>query len=536
MEVRALSSLNLPRFFATIGGLIFAIAIGMIVGQNELKPILVASSLPLLVLVVYNPQSAALIALALTYSGLLIPGVPADKVNVSMATWLLLGVAVIFRAAFKRGSPLHLTASHRFMLLFCGVVVATMLVRGTGFKFLGGDTWGGMVYVQLVLGAATVFFLQKADVSPRWWPRVFIAMALFALIPVVAEFFFGSRLEYFVAGAGALESQEAAAGFSRDHISRYQSASVAAAPMLAAVLVCFSTGYIMSPRGLWVLPGIAVIFAFSLMGGFRSQLFILAGTFAITAFQQKAITTMRVVTIGSVFCITVFLAAANARSLPPVVQRALAWVPGAQIQEYVITDASSTIVWRLDLWQRGIASIPDYWILGKGFAFSERDLMAATGINGAKDPTEWAVVTSAFHNGPLGLLVGLGVVGLISGLGFIISVFLRHYKIMKETWNDPQLQRCHQIFNAMFIFHTVLFLTLYGDVQTSFPQFFFFLAIMEAVRASDQRLTKATPVFEGSPQQTPLTHPRFALPQNVVRGRPRPSRPTLKPALNDSLR
>jgi O-antigen ligase len=194
----------------------------------------------------------------------------------------------------------------------------------------------------------------------------------------------------------------------------------------------------------------------------------------------------------------------TAQYLPPGAQRALSWVPGADIPEYVRTDATGTIEWRLELWEEGLKTLPQYWLVGKGYAFSEKEAIGVTGANQATDQIAWALVTSSYHNGPISLLLGLGVFGFLIGISLMIGVCARHARALRESWHHASLRQCHQAVYALLLVHTLVFFTIYGDVQASFPPFFFNFALLEALRQNDRNHPSQKEVVgEAQPMKRP---------------------------------
>ena len=82
---------------------------------------------------------------------------------------------------------------------------------------------------------------------------------------------------------------------------------------------------------------------------------------------------------------------------------------------------------------------------------------------------------------------GLGVFGLLIGLGLMFAICGRHRRLLKAPWRDPRLKQCHQVIYAMLLVHVGVFLTIYGDVQVSFPSLFFMFAVLEGLRAADSK-------------------------------------------------
>jgi O-antigen ligase len=118
-------------------------------------------------------------------------------------------------------------------------------------------------------------------------------------------------------------------------------------------------------------------------------------------------------------------------------------------------------------------------------------MIGVAGANVATAPLDWALISSSYHNGPISLLLGLGVFGLLTGVGFLISALIRHRRFLRRTWADPNLRRCHQAVYSMFLTYILVFFTLFGAVE-EFSPFLFMFALLETLQQLDRRQAVAS--------------------------------------------
>jgi hypothetical protein len=397
------------------------------------------------------------------------------------------------------------------MVCFGVVLIATILVRGAGFRVLGSGTWGGMFYVQLFICMLLVIALPQAGIPVRLWPRAIFLMACFSLLPLIADtlILMGANpgmVWRVVQGSLQIGASLQADVQVQQGVVRYFSAGIAGQLLLVGFLALINVNKLFTVRGIWLLPLPLIFLALTFFSGFRLSILSFCLTALVIVYLQRGFTFARLFLALLLAVVAWYVLVQTSAYLPPGAQRALSWVPGADIPEYVRSDATGTIDWRLELWREGIKTLPDYWLVGKGYAFSEKEAIGVTGANQATDQIAWALVTSSYHNGPLSLLIGLGVFGLLIGVALMIAVCLRHLRALRQPWHHPALRQCHQAIYALLLVNVIIFFTIYGDVQASFPVFFFNFALLEALSQTDRR---HFPHKDAATEVQPMKRPRL---------------------------
>ncbi|MBV9462647.1 MAG: hypothetical protein JO317_00320 [Verrucomicrobiae bacterium] len=484
-------ALLIRKILLLIVAFAIAIVVGKLIGEGSFFFLVALLSGLMFVFFLQSPAIMGVVCVMLYYSGLTAPGIP-GKLNIFYLCTAALVVLPVLQMAMQRLPRIEWSTSHTWMALFGAVLLTTMLVRGAGFRALGSETWGGMFYVQLFLGMFLVFALPLSAIPAKWWPRAILFMGLFGLLPLAADaaILLGappSLVWSVIQGSSQIGQSMAAQTQVQSGVVRYFSAGPAGQLLLVGFLSVVRLTDLLSLHGLWLLPLPIAFFGITLLGGYRLAILSFGLTLLIVAMLQRSFTIGRIFA-GIALAVGLWVALVQTSAhLPQSVQRAVSWIPGTDIPEYIRQDASSTVDWRLELWREALSRLPKYWLVGKGYAFSEKKAEGVTGVNRMTDELAWALETSSYHNGPISLLIGLGVFGLVFGSALMVSILVRHGRRVRAPWAIPRLHQCHQVIYAMTVAHVLIFFTIYGDVQISFPPLLFMFALLEGLCAADNQ-------------------------------------------------
>jgi O-antigen ligase len=439
-----------------------------------------------------RPEVAAFATVFTYASGITVPYLP-GQLGVFYVLVAGLGCLLLLLIAFRRASIEGIGLTHWLLIAFVCLILFTGFYRGMGFQAFGSDLWGGFYYIQLIFTASLVFSLPRVNMPARWWPTAAVSMAALSILPLIADMLvlrgvnFG-LVRMFVLTGGDLD-QQMGAQMRGDLLQRLTSAGVTAQSLVIGFLVVVPTAKLFkvkSAPAILLLMGIVFL---SLLSGFRMMTLLVMVVVLFAALFQRSLTGLRVV-FGILASIGVVLALyLVSESLPPNIQRAISWLPGISISDRAAEDASGTIAWRLDVWREAIRLIPEYFWIGKGFAYDGNLLIASRSGYDAYDSIRWALVAGGYHNGYLSLILCLGALGLVLGLAMLVSTALRLLRLNGQPWKDPKLHQCYQAFLAAFTCWVLVFLTVYGDVQAVFPGLFFNWAVLEALRKADEKLS-----------------------------------------------
>ena len=75
--------------------------------------------------------------------------------------------------------------------------------------------------------------------------------------------------------------------------------------------------------------------------------------------------------------------------------------------------------WRIDMWKAVLPSVPRYFFLGKGYGLDANDLyMSFESAYRQGEASATSQVAGDYHNGPLTLIIPLGIWGVIGFVWF----------------------------------------------------------------------------------------------------------------------
>ena len=419
-----------------------------------------------------RPRGWLILVILISASGLKIPGALLSMSLFDMVTAGFVVLAVLLATQARMG--FERTGAHAWLIALAAVILVTMTVRGVGFQALGGDMIGGASYIRVYVPLALVFLIRGVPLNTFQWRVALIGMCAASVLPLAVDLLLANGV-----GWGVLENLVTVAPPQDDFITwnlipRLFGASNFS--MYFCVGLCLVIPLIRIKTLFWIGVGIALI-----LGGLSSHrlaiinilLFLL--TLSIVRGRTRGRTPMiwggAIVILGAIFL--------SASRLPLAMQRSLSWVPGIHISDRAAISAAETISWRVMVWQESLREVPSYWLIGKGYAFRQMD-----GLFSFSDNYQWAIVSNLYHNGPLSMLIGLGVAGLVCGIGFLGAMIRRHYVVAHSRWPDSALQHFHRCIFALFVTQATVFLFLYGDVQVSFPAVLFSAALLEGLVVS----------------------------------------------------
>jgi hypothetical protein len=200
-----------------------------------------------------------------------------------------------------------------------------------------------------------------------------------------------------------------------------------------------------------------------------------------------------------------------APKLPYTFQRSLSFLP-LDIDPAARADAQGSLEWRYKMWHDLWPQVPQYLLLGKGYALTADDFtMMGNGALANKaeaemDASEGSLAVSGdYHNGPLSTLIPFGIWGGITMLWFMLAGLRVMYRNFK--YGDPQLRVINIYLFAQHITHMLGFFFIFGaysDDMFSFARTIgFSIALNWGVLGPKSSLKPAT-----SPQFKPWLRPR----------------------------
>jgi len=166
-------------------------------------------------------------------------------------------------------------------------------------------------------------------------------------------------------------------------------------------------------------------------------------------------------------------------SLPLTIQRALAFLP-LQIDQQVQQTADQSLEWRLEMWRAVLPQVPQYLLVGKGYAVSSLDFNLLTETMRpfaplpASSKNQFFAIAGAYHNGPLSVVMTFGLWGVITWVWFLAAGFWVLYRNYRYGIRRCKKQTC---FVCGFCFAHRLFPHDIGQIDMDVTMFGGWLAL-----------------------------------------------------------
>jgi hypothetical protein len=238
---------------------------------------------------------------------------------------------------------------------------------------------------------------------------------------------------------------------------------------------------ILNLRKWWRLLFFLAAMFLSLLGGFRTLLLTFFIHFFCQFYFERLLKTRLAVAILLGGLCLAAVAFPFLEKMPASVQRCFAIIPGAPVSLAAKSDAEGTTRWRTEMWRVLMPEVPKYFWLGKGYALNPAELHLAAQAErlGLAKNYEVSIVSGGYHNGPLSLIIPFGIFGLI-GFFWLIGAGLwllhRNYR-----YGDPQVQLVNTFLLAYFATRTIVFVFVYGAVESELYKFTAVLALSIAI-------------------------------------------------------
>jgi hypothetical protein len=373
---------------------------------------------------------------------------------------------VFQRALSEESQFIHVPRLILPLLCLVVVVVVTAKLTGLGLRTFGNDVYGGKKYAYL-LGGILGYFALSAHRIPPGRRNLYIALFflggisafigdLLLLLPHSLYFiyWFFRPNEYFFQyqGPGAEETRFAGAASTSFAIFSY---------MLARYGI---RGIFLSGKPLRWLTFV-LISIYVLFGGFRSFVLLFALFFALQFFLEGLHRTRLLLVFLFAGTLMATALVPLAPHLPYTFQRALSFLP-LKVGTMARQEAQSSSDWRIQMWKALLPQLPQYLLLGKGYAISPSDYKFAMG----RDVTHFAfaenqglALAGDYHNGPLSVILPFGIWGAIAFVWFLfaaIRVLYANYR-----YGDPSLRMINTFLLAAFVARAIFFFLIVGALS-----------------------------------------------------------------------
>jgi hypothetical protein len=418
------------------------------------------------------------------YWQLSFPWLPGGFPPSQIAVLLVLGWSFVLLA--MRRLPLNFSMS--------GVEVAALLLLATifqcyvrnpvGLLSLGGDSVGGRAYFNVAIAVLGAILLASIRIPPD---RIRTAMhcmlfgSLFSWITNTLAYFSPAVASYTGRFLGAWGRVSSADFGSQVELNAAVDDSRATRIGPAVEGAGIMSRWISSKRNpfrslfhpVW---GTLVILtcAMAAMSGYRNILIATGLTFAFaTYYWGRMHAVIGAAILGGVVYLLLILINPIA-PLPANIQRTLTILPGTWDQRYK-DDAKESTEWRVEMWK--LALFTDRYIqnkiLGDGLGLTNQEFQFIMNINTMKSISdemtqERAMMTQAYHSGPVQTIRVTGYLGLVVLIYAMIVVSVRAHRLIcryKGTdWFGPVL-----FMTLHMVWHPIFFVFVFGAFKEDVP-------------------------------------------------------------------
>jgi O-Antigen ligase len=418
-----------------------------------------------------------------------------------LVTALSLGFSILHRATNRNASFLSAPSITWPLLFFIAVVVGTARLRGgIGLHSLGNETAGGKNYVMVLMGILGYFALTAQQVPPqraKLFAGLFFLVGCISFISDLAPFLPSSLyfiFAFFPVSAYDLDSLRPGA---IDFNARYAGTGAAGMAGFLFMLVRYGPRGIFLSGRLW-RPVLFVLFATLIFfGGFRSNIILCGMVLLIQCYLERLHHTKAFPLFVFAGVIAAVLLVSFANKLPYTFQRALAFLP-LNIDPVARMDAEGSADWRLQVWKDALPTVPQYLLLGRGYALSQDQLQSVN----IESFTENVDVVGNYHSGPLSVIIYFGIWGTIALLWFWIASLRALY--CNYRYGDPGIRVINIFLLAYFIANMVEFLIIFGALSSGL---YLFTAIIGLSVSINGGIRKPVAAKAAATAQSPVPDP-----------------------------
>jgi len=308
------------------------------------------------------------------------------------------------------------------IFLFVVTLITAKLTGGVGSRALGSGLFGGRKYYYIWAAIMTYFAVSAFPISDRkrtLCASLFFLSGITSIVGNLAytlgpNFYFlyllfPSDFVFFQAMGDDLRVMK-----------RVNGLSPAAISVITFMFLRYGLQGIFQLRHFWRPVIVAVAIVLGSFSGYRSLILMIATYFVVQFFLEGlhktrylAVALVTIVLAGTVVFLT-------SNRLPLPVQRCLTVLP-LKLDPAAVEDARGSTMWRIEIWRTLLPDVPTYFWLGKGFIIDPKDLYFAQEGLRLAGTTDGAIVAGDYHNGPLTLIIPLGIWGVIAFAWFVIA-------------------------------------------------------------------------------------------------------------------
>jgi O-Antigen ligase len=408
---------------------------------------------------------------------------------------LSFGIAILHRALTKNSQFISVPQVTWPLLFLAAVICVTAKMTGLGMRVLGSDVYGGKRYIYLLIAILAYFALTSRRIPTeraKWYMGLFLLGGLTNivgdLLPYVPSW------SYFIFWLFPPSGYDISRSLDPDAVRFYGICSAVNFVVLF-MLAAYGIRGIFSAGKFWRLVLFCILVPIGFLGGFRSYLISFVVIFLVQFFLEGLHRTSLLPKLAVAGIIMILALIPLTPKLPYSVQRTLTILPlPLQIAPDAQKNAQESWDWRVRIWQAVLPEVPQYLWLGKGYLISPLDYNFVMGWNASiSSPfaqNDAMALADDFHNGPLSIIIPLGIWGVIGFLWFLIvaaRIFHANYR-----YSSPALQTMNAFMFAVFISKTFYFLFVYGSFYEDMLQFTAWLGLSVSLNGGVCRPARKT--------------------------------------------
>jgi hypothetical protein len=386
-----------------------------------------------------------------------------------VAVLMSLGFAIVERAMSRNRQFLSVPELTWPLVFLAGVFILTAeLTGGIGLHSLGGSGGGGKKYIALGCGIATYFALTSRTIQPKQRNLYLILFFLAGSLSFISDLFPVlpgplKAINLLIPPSGASDNGLAIG------TTRLGAFAAAAACGVNFMLAKYGMrGIFMSGRP--ARPALmGVLLMLTMLGGFRTTLInfmtVMTVLFFIEGLQRTRL--VMIFAFAGVLGAAVLVPFAN--KLPFTFQRTLSFLP-LNIDPAAKVDAEVSAEWRYRMWHDLWPQVPQYLLLGKGYALTSEDFQEMGSNRQFNDAhfdasREPLAISGDYHNGPLSVVIPFGVWGCLGYLWFTLAGIHVTYRNFK--YGLPELKTVNTLFFVFSLNGAFQFLFITGGLSTN---------------------------------------------------------------------
>ena len=385
-------------------------------------------------------------------------------------------LAIIERAVNSERRFIKASAMTWPLLFTLAMAITTAeLTGGIGLKTLGGDVGGGKKYLTLFIGIAMFFALTSRRI-PKEKRTLYVAFLFLSGAPAFISDLFPvlpAPLNYinllFPPSSIHNDGTEFSLGTTR--LGAFSTTASCVANYLLARYGLRGIIDGQHPRRL-VMFGAAMLL--TTLGGFRLTVISFAEVIIFLFFMEGLHRTRLLLAcvLGGTLFFAVMIPFAN--KMPYTLQRSISFLP-LNFDSAAVNDADGSKKWREQIWADTWPKVPQYLLLGKGYALHAEDFAlmgggAFEGVGSGFDHSlEGLAISMDYHNGPLSTLMPFGVWGMISYLWVALAtifVLFRNYR-----YGEQEIKPVNLYLFAMSLNHFIGYFFLFGSYADDIGEF-----------------------------------------------------------------